>query len=196
MHRCDLGFVADLWCGFRAVGINLGRGREACASDACAQTQLRGRVVDHSMLGRVRSDDLTHVVGRRYVCDPFDAGDDRGLEVGLSVFAVANRVEPVGYQSWFEGMAVTGGECGSELRFVAVGCLVKIDVHQEVDPEVADQLHHRSRFFGRTVDEERAIGIEAVGIPPVDHLVAPRTDTRCDKQIHAVAIGRGSRLQE
>ena len=93
------------------------------------------------MLGRHFADDLAALVGRRDVGHGFDAFDDGGLKLLLWVRRIAHRVEPVRNDARLEVLAITRSQRRTELRFVGVGGLVQVDVHQELELALLDKNH-------------------------------------------------------
>ena len=73
---------------------------------------------------------------------------------------------------------------------------MQVDVHQYPLPERRDQGDQRRRFLRRTVGAERTVGIQRIGIPAMDALVAPRTDARHHQQVGLARVVAGALLEE
>ncbi len=122
--------------------------------------------------------------------DGLHSSDDGGLEGRLRVVAVADGVEAVGDEARLVGLAVAGGEGRAELGLIAVGGLVEIDVEEEAPLEASDQPDQRGGLLGGGVVDEGAVGVDGLGVPAVDHLIAPGAHAGGDEEVDPVEVGR------
>src|SRR5690606_24469593 len=181
----DLGGVALVGGGGGAGGVDLGGGDVGGAGEAGAQAEGFDGVVDDAAADDGGADDVAFVISRGDVGNLFDGGEDGLLEVGLRILAVADEVEAVGDGAGFEGLAVAGGEGRAEFGFVGVGGFVQVDVHEDRALLRGHQVHQGRAFAGGAVRVEGAVGVDRVGVPALEMLVAPGADARDDQQVGA-----------
>src|SRR3546814_9132129 len=83
-----------------------------------------------------------------------------------------------------------------ELRLVAVGGFVQVDVHQETTAQRLHQLHERCRFARRATGVERTVRIDRVGVPAMDALIGPGAHARRHQQVRLACVVRAVAICE
>ncbi|KAG1318486.1 hypothetical protein G6F63_015188 [Rhizopus arrhizus] len=138
-----------------------------------------------------RTDDFALVVGRGDVGDRRNRGDQRLLEFGLRIFAVADHVEAVRNGVAIELLAVAGATGRIDLVQVSFGGLVQVQVHQQARLALGHPAHQRGGFLDLAAVTEAAVRVDGIRVPALDALVAPRTDARRHDQVQPAQVTLG-----
>src|SRR5690606_2017897 len=101
-------------CHARAVGIHLGRCREACVCHARAQAELAQLILNDAGSDGGRAEDLSLLISRSNVCHLAHRFDDGALELELRILSVRDEVKAIRDGAGLERLAVASGEGGTE----------------------------------------------------------------------------------
>eukprot|EP00760_Papus_ankaliazontas_P005236 PhM_4_TR12457/c0_g1_i2/m.26484 len=195
LKTCDdarhLRNVARLRVRPRAIGVHLRRRR--VLGRRVGPTVAHRRAHQDTGLHDGLVDDRTTVISLGDVRHLLDGGDHGLVPLQLRAGLVGDEVEAVrdGVPRW-DVLAVARGLRRRELGVVRVGRLVQVSVHEHrrgLLDELHDAGHGERRLLAAgLVEHEAAVGVDGLGVPPVDRLVAPRADAGQHEHVDPLGV--------
>jgi hypothetical protein len=186
----DLRPIALFCSRLGAVGVDLcGCGVLGVGAAAAQEKRFHG-VNDDSILSHRLANDVTFGIRGGNVRDGSNSFDHGGVPLRLGIQRIADQVKAVRDDVRRVGRAVTSAFCGTKFRLVGVGGLVKIYVDEkfEVGAERCNEIEHSDGFFAAAVRDERAVGVDGVGVPPLNNLVGPGADAGDNENIEVLSV--------